>query len=421
MTLRSSLSAIVLAILLASPLAAVERFPPPDFESDYKFPTTTVPPPRVDLYEYLDAAVLLMALGLATYLIYRKRCRKGVFLLMLLSLAYFGFWRKGCVCPIGAIGNIVLSIFDPAYTVPVVVILLFALPLMATLLFGRVFCAAVCPLGAIQDLVIYRPLEVPRPVEHLLRLFAWLYLGLAVLFAATGAGLLICRYDPFIGFFRLGDHYTNLILGAAFLLVGLFIARPYCRFVCPYGLILRQLGRLSRRFVTITPAECVNCRLCEEVCPFNAIDKPTAPWPQDQFISDKRRLALLIGLLPILVAALTFAGTRLDGVLSRSHYTVQLAEAVALEQSGVIPDITPNQVLAFKKTGRTPEALYTDAAAIRRQFRLGGGILGGFIGLVIGLKLITLSVRWRRDEYQAHRAACLACARCFEYCPVRKK
>jgi NosR/NirI family transcriptional regulator, nitrous oxide reductase regulator len=421
MILRLLLAASFFALFLAVPLSAVARFPPPDFETNYSFPTTTVPPPRVDLYEYLDAAVLLVALVLATYLIYRKRCRKGVFLLMLLSLAYFGFWRKGCICPIGSIGNVVLSIFDSTYSIPIYVILFFAYPLVAALLFGRVFCAAVCPLGAIQDLVIYRPLEVSRPVEHLLRLFAWLYLGLAVLYAATGAGLLICRYDPFIGFFRLGDHYSTMILGASFLIVGLFIARPYCRFVCPYGLILRQLGRLSRRIVTITPAECVNCRLCEEVCPFNAIDKPTAPWPQDQFVSDKRRLALLIGLLPILVAALAFAGTRLDGVLSRSHYTVQLAEQVALEQSGVVPDITPNQILAFKKTGRTIEALYADAAAVRRQFRLGGGILGGFIGLVIGLKLITLGVRWRRDEYQAHRAACLACARCFEFCPVRKR
>ncbi|NLH17179.1 MAG: 4Fe-4S binding protein, partial [Phycisphaerae bacterium] len=362
-----------------------------------------------------------IALSLAAWLVYRRRSRKGVFLLMLFSLAYFGFWRNGCVCPIGSIGNIVMSVFDPTYTVPIVVILFFALPLLAALLFGRVFCAAVCPLGAIQDLVVYRPLEVSRPVEHFLRLFAWLYLGLAVLFAATGAGLLICRYDPFIGFFRLGDHFSNLILGASFLIIGLFIARPYCRFVCPYGLILRQLGRLSRRFVSITPAECVNCRLCEEVCPFNAIDKPTAPWPQDQLISDRRRLVLLILLLPILVAVLAFAGTRIDGALSRCHDTVRLAQQVALEQSGVTSDITPNEILAFKKSGQTTDALYARALAIRRQFRLGGGILGGFLGLVIGLKLIMLSVRWRRDEYQAHRAACLACARCFEFCPVQKK
>lgn len=409
------------ALFLTNPLLAVERFPPPDFETDYTFPTTTVPSPRADLYEYIDAGVLIIALAMATYLIYRKRCRKGVFLLMLLSLAYFGFWRKGCVCPIGSIGNVVMSIFDPTYTVPIVVILFFALPLLATLFFGRVFCAAVCPLGAIQDLVIYRPLQVPRPVEHLLRLFAWLYLGLAVLFAATGTGLLICRYDPFIGFFRLGDHASTLVLGASFLILGLFVARPYCRFVCPYGLILRQLGRLSRRFVSITPAECVNCRLCEEVCPFNAIDKPTAPWPQDQMVSDKRRLLLLIVVLPILVGILAFAGTRLDGILPRYHYTVRLAEKVALDQSGVIVNPTPNEILAFKKSGQTTDSLYAQANAIRRQFRIGGGLLGGFLGLVIGLKLIMLSVRWQRDEYQAHRAACLACARCFEYCPVRKK
>jgi NosR/NirI family transcriptional regulator, nitrous oxide reductase regulator len=420
MNIRLTLSAMVLAILLSVSAFAVERFPPPDFESNYTFPTTTVPPPRADRYDYLDVAVLLVALVLATLLIYQKRCRKGVFLLMVLSLAYFGFWRKGCICPIGSIGNVVLSIFDPTYTIPIVAVLFFALPLLFTLVFGRVFCAAVCPLGAIQDLVVYRPLQVPRPLEHLLRLFAWLYLGLAVLFAATGAGLLICRYDPFIGFFRLGDHSSNLILGASFLILGLFVARPYCRFVCPYGLILRQLGRLSHRMVTITPAECVNCHLCGEVCPFNAIDKPTTPWPQDQRDADKRRLTLSLVLLPVLVAGLAWAGTRLDRTVSRYHDTVRLAEEVAREQSGIVPEVLPNEILAVKKIGRTPEAIYAEAAAIRRQFRIGCGIFGGFIGLVIGIKLVNLSVRWRREEYQAHRAACLACARCFEYCPVRK-
>ena len=117
---------------------------------------------------------------------------------------------------------------------------------------------------------------VPGWMETALRLGAWLYLALSVLYAATGSGLLICRYDPFIAFFRLSPNSLLWLLGLLFLAVGVFIGRPYCRFVCPYGLLLRQAGRLSRRHVTITPDECIHCRLCEDVCPFGAIDKPTA-------------------------------------------------------------------------------------------------------------------------------------------------
>ncbi len=38
-------------------------------------------------------------------------------------------------------------------------------------------------------------------------------------------------------------------------------------------------------------------------------------------------------------------------------------------------------------------------------------------GLVVGVKLIYLSVRRRRADYQPDRAACVSCGRCFWYCP----
>jgi ferredoxin len=34
------------------------------------------------------------------------------------------------------------------------------------------------------------------------------------------------------------------------------------------------------------------------------------------------------------------------------------------------------------------------------------------------MKLISLSVFRRRTDYEADRATCLACGRCFPYCPV---
>jgi len=46
------------------------------------------------------------------------------------------------------------ALFDPAAFLPLSIILVFLLPLVSTLLSGRVFCSSVCPLGAIQDLVV---------------------------------------------------------------------------------------------------------------------------------------------------------------------------------------------------------------------------------------------------------------------------
>jgi ferredoxin len=397
--------------------SALERFPPPEFESGYEFPTTTTPHPQQDIYEYIDTVVLLAALGLSSYLVLRKRSRRAIFILMVFSLLYFGFWRKGCVCPIGATQNIVLTIFDHAYAVPVAIAFFFLLPLVFALFFGRVFCAAVCPLGAIQDLVLLRPVSVPNWLESGLRLFAYVYLAAAVLFAATGSAFLICRYDPFVAFFRLNGNLNVLIIGTCLLVIGVFVGRPYCRFICPYGILLRQLSRLSKWRVTITPDECVQCRLCEDSCPFGAIRKPSVNWPATEYKRGKMRLAGLLVLLPVLIFLCGWAGSGLRKVTSRMHPTVRLAERIHLEDTGKVEDTT-DASLAFRATGKETELLYEEALNIRAEFGLGGWFFGGFIGLVIGLKLIAVSVWRQRTDYEAGRASCLACGRCFKYCPM---
>ncbi|MHC4569582.1 MAG: 4Fe-4S binding protein [Planctomycetota bacterium] len=394
-----------------------EQFPPPDFvETQHVMPSPTTPHPRPDIYEYLDAAVLLAALGLSSYLVLRKRSRRAVFVLMLFSLFYLGFWREGCVCPIGSTQNIVLSVFDRDYAVPLVVLAFFLLPLLFTLFFGRTFCAAVCPLGAVQDLVLLRPSKVPRWAESALRLIAYVYLGAAVLFAATGSAFLICRYDPFVSFFRLTGGLNLLVLGACFLLIGVFVGRPYCRFVCPYGIILRQLSRISKWRVTITPDECVHCKLCEDACPFGAIREPATEWPSQEYAKARKRLAMLILLVPVLMFAGGWMTSGIKHMTSRMHETVRLAERIHAEETGRVTDSTDASA-AFRATGTPIEELYDEAEGIRAQFDTGGWILGAFVGLVAGMKLIGLSVWRQRTDYEAGRASCLACGRCYKYCP----
>lgn len=36
---------------------------------------------------------------------------------------------------------------------------------------------------------------------------------------------------------------------------------------------------------------------------------------------------------------------------------------------------------------------------------------------MIGLKLITLSIRRKRTDYQPDRSRCVSCGRCYWYCP----
>lgn len=417
---RRTLIILILWLFCTAGALSIQRFPPPEFETDHTVPTATQPSARAVAWEIIDVAVLCASLLLASWLILKKRSRKGILALMLFSMLYFGFWRKGCVCSIGAVGNITLAIFNTDYAIPWTVLAFFFLPLLSTLFFGRSFCAAVCPLGAVQDIVLLRPLQIPHWLETTLRLLAWLYFSAAVLLAATGSAFIICRYDPFISFFRFSANPAIWVISFSMLIIAVFVGRPYCRFLCPYGLILRQLGRISKFRVTITPDECIHCRLCEGACPFEAIEKPTVEWPRSEYPRGRRRLTVLIALLPIFVIAGFWIGQKLHHKLALNHPVVQLARRVRLEQAGVYKEAV-DQSKAFYSSGQTLDQLYRAAEEKQKQFALGSAIAGGFMGLVIGGTLLTYSIFWKRAEYEAQRTGCVACGRCYNYCPRHRK
>ena len=266
---------LVLLTLACGSVFAVERFPPPDFESPYKLPSMPQPRPRSNWQDIVDVGVLFAALSVSAWLVLGKRNRRGITALVIFALVYFGFYRGGCVCPIGAIQNVTLAVADGRYALPFTVVLFFVLPLLFALLFGRVFCAGVCPLGAIQDVVLIKPLRVPIWLQRGLGVLPFVYLGTAVMFAATDTMFIICRYDPFVSFFRLSGEFHMLAAGGVVLLLSTFVGRPYCRFLCPYGALLGILSRFAWRRASITPDKCVVCSLCHEACPFGAIRAPT--------------------------------------------------------------------------------------------------------------------------------------------------
>ncbi|MCX7933911.1 MAG: 4Fe-4S binding protein, partial [Planctomycetota bacterium] len=301
------------AILAAAALACQEvdvqgadRFPRPEFrETAYEYPRNQHPAPRSAGLEAMDTVALLAALAAAALLARRLRSHRGLVALSIACLAWFGFGRQGCVCPVGSVQNVISGLVHSELVIPLSVLIFFAVPLGFALFFGRVFCAAVCPLGAVQELALVRPIAVPLWLDQPLRALPWLMLAAAALGAAIGIGFPICRADPFVTIFRLSGSAGAISAALVALLFSALVGRPYCRYLCPYGALLGLASRVACWPTAIAPDGCIRCRLCENACPYGAILMPDDAALRDaaERSRERRILACCLLAFPLFIAA----------------------------------------------------------------------------------------------------------------------
>jgi ferredoxin len=204
----------------------------------------------------------------------------------------------------------------------------------------------------------------------------------------------------------------------ALLISGIYIARPYCRFLCPYGVLLNWISRFSWKHLTITPASCIQCRLCEDSCPYDAIDIPVTDKNPESRAATVRKLILICLLVPFF--------TVLGGwTVSRTHETLAgLNGKVSLAKTLLTPAAKDDQpeafeIVAYKSSGKPVSQVYAEAAVVLKQFHTGSWILGCFLGLVFGLTLAYRMVVKYRTDYVPNKGTCFSCARCTDYCPVK--
>ena len=428
----ASIALTLLAVVFPSPAMAQQRIAPPQFvETNHQVPSPQYAQPSrlglpvetapagsststFDLLQWIDLAVLAGALGLSAYLVLVKRRRAWIVALGIACLAYFGFWRQGCVCPVGSVQNVSFALFG-GYAMPLVTLGFFALPIVAALFVGRVFCGSACPIGAMQDLLLLRPLRVWAWLDRAGRVGPYAMLAAAVLFAAGGSAFVVCRFDPMVGFWRLSAAPWALAMGLTVLVTSIFIGRPYCRYVCPYGVLLGWASRLAKWRLSVSSSKCVQCRLCETGCPFGALQMPS---PQPRPTKPMRWLAAgALTLLPVVAVLLGYGGYAIGPALARVDSVVSLYDQVQLEQQAAAlgqSDLTD----AFLRSGESVESLSARAGAIVERFRIGGLASGAFVALALGAAVVAPLVRRRRDAYEPHPGRCFSCGRCVERCPV---
>lgn len=135
---------------------------------------------------------------------------------------------------------------------------------------NKSLCGWGCPLGLLQDLLYRLRLPKWRPsfrLSNSVRLVAFgaLVVGLAV------AGLdWIGWIDPFQIF---GLHLSAAIgvFAGLLLVASIFVYRPWCQFLCPFGLLGWVVEQFSLLRPRIDRQLCRKCQLCVKACPTSAM------------------------------------------------------------------------------------------------------------------------------------------------------
>ncbi|MCA9240316.1 MAG: hypothetical protein KDA37_08960, partial [Planctomycetales bacterium] len=137
--LRISAAVFVLFSLSAALTLAQQPYERPvttapqakDIGGGYQVPAVQRTHPRSLAVHVLDVVLLTAGMAAVAWVSRRGRRRWVVTVVTLASLAYFGFYRQGCVCPIGATQNVAASMVDPSLAAPMVVLVFFLMPLAA--------------------------------------------------------------------------------------------------------------------------------------------------------------------------------------------------------------------------------------------------------------------------------------------------
>ena len=394
-------------------ITAQARFPKPEFQN-YTEPLLELElEPSLFDDGWLRVAILVGLLLLAGLATHRWKARRALLAISGLTLIVSGFWLRSCPCPVGLHLNLAAAFAD-SYALPLSLTLLVVLPLATALLFGRLFCLGGCPLGAIQELVHLKTVRVPLALDRLLRFLPVVILLLSVVVAAAAGGIRLCHLDPFFPIFAFTFAAPQIHLGLALLAIGVFVSRPFCRYLCPYGVLLRFFAACTAKKLTITHGDCINCRLCEQTCPNGAILAPEpASWPE-KFALGRQRIQRLLVITPFVLAAGAWLGFALAPLVAQTNPDVALVEE--------LDDASDSEtVIAFIVSGRPETELRQAAWMAARTARFGMTAAGAAFALIIMAELIALARRHpERRTYAIDPALCVACGRCFALCPVER-
>lgn len=191
------------------------------------------------------------------------------------SVAVLGFYKGACPCPIQSLQYLVLNLFGHAYKWQTLVYLLGLIPI--TYFFGRVFCGWICHLGAVQEFLFlgsrfrFFQSERAQVIMRRLRMAALAALVAQVVITQTN---LYKKIDPFAALYNFNSATVlGWVLLGVLLATSVVIHRPFCKTLCPIGLLLGWVSKIPGASLLGPDHHCRGCSACHSACRINAITR----------------------------------------------------------------------------------------------------------------------------------------------------
>lgn len=210
---------------------------------------------------------------------------------LLISVLIFGVIMGSDPSPMGTVKDAIYlygstgAIFPPR----IIALVIF---LMIVFVANKYICAWGCQIGVLQDLIfrinqtakrvanIGQQIKVPFAFSNGVRIVFFCIFTIVTFTIGTD---IINPFDPFKIFKPLYLTLAGVIFVGMLLITSLFIYRPWCHFICPFGLVGWIVEKASRIRISVDYQTCIACHKCATACPSTVMgailkqDKKTMP------------------------------------------------------------------------------------------------------------------------------------------------
>lgn len=245
----------------------------------------------------LEIAITIASLLLLTLIFIKQRTlskhptfvKYGRLAFMFFTVFFIGFYAQGQLSVVN-IYTVLLSLrggfkFDVFLLDPVLFII-WLYTFVTLFIWGRgVFCGWLCPFGALQEILAwlgkvlrFPQVKIKEPAHLVLQKLKYIIVIAlsAICFYDLGLAQTLSEIEPFKTSITLvfDREWYFVAFAVGLLVIGMFIHKFYCRYVCPLGAGLAILGRfqlfkwLDRRDDCGKP-----CQVCNVRCEIKAIPK----------------------------------------------------------------------------------------------------------------------------------------------------